>query len=528
MACDVDELDINPFFRALQAKFSDLYDQAQKKCYTICIPQSSTICESGINTDFAETHILKPSPYFKGELLTSHSQNPKSVTFEESGQYLTTGAGFASELRVKIISEELAYNKEYKQYRILILNQPLDPKFQKQTPAEGEEAGKRLHTALERVDQGVRLFSRNYMVLPDYLTDAASRLEDLCTDAVELCLRQADRKLASDLMWRDVLGAAVESYILGGVHEKVFEVVCTRFAEDDQYLVSKIQSQLQGISAKSLGIKSKFACPLPTAVAELKRLDDLTTPREQLYCLKSVIDNITAGITSHLARDNPPHLAALSQDEPCLTSDDLIPIMVSVIAQTSCPHLQSHVFYMENFVWASSAKDDLSYCLVTFKAAVQYILSTDFSHLPRKHVHKKQVSLDRQTSSGADRLSVTNGHRSHDRSPSPRYGYDSPCYTPSPRYSPVVTASAGSGSSTPAPSDRLDRQLSRISRALEQTSVGEGHGQKEQKVKSIFGAKYDVPVALEVAARSRTSPQLGDFLSSLQDDFMDQPFGKQA
>lgn len=446
--------------------------------------------------------------------------------------------------------------QDYKQYRIVILNQPLDPKFQQKGVENGHDRQKHtlrvslsecqafLHSypeftqALERVDQGVRLFNTNYMVLPDYLNDAASRLEDLCTDAVELCLKQVRQRLTADILWRDVLVAAIESYIMGGVHNKVFQALCSRYVKEDQSLVSKCQRQLRGVTAESLGITADFACPLPSAVTELSRLESLTTPREQLYCLKSVIDNITAGITAHLSRDKPPHLAVLSQDEPCLTSDDLIPIMVSIIAQANCPHLQSNVFYMESFVWASSAKDDLSYCLVTFKAAVQYILSTDFSHLPRKQAHKKQTSADRQASIGSDRLSVSNSHRTHDRSPSPRYSTDSPCYTPSPRYSPVTSTNAGfwgsgnSGSTTPMspamPGDRLDRQLSRISKALEQSSLRENDEQKEQKVKSIFGGHYDVPVALEAAAGARTSPVLGDFLASLQDDLIDQPFGKQA
>ena len=43
----------------------------------------------------------------------------------------------------------------------------------------------------------------------------------------------------------------------------------------------------------------------------------------------------------------------------CLTTDDLIPLLVTVIVQSRCGQIASNIFYLENFNWSGSCKDDL-------------------------------------------------------------------------------------------------------------------------------------------------------------------------
>lgn len=492
----------------------------------ICIPQTCTIQGTDINRDFVETHILKPSPYFKGQLITSHSTNSKILSLSEDGCSIATADGFQSRIEVKIICEELAYNKDYEQYRILIVDQPLDPKFQK-LPAEYVESmqitpqqcvaladcmkflqsSPDFSKALEKLDQGIKLFNSTYMVLPDYLQDAASRLAELSSETVEMFVRCAKQK-STNVLWKDTLISVMESYVMNAVHSKVIGVVTKRYSDDDRHIERKCREQLRDILPEALGIQHHFVCPLPNAIMNMNRLDELTTPREKLYCLKSVIDAVTLGIQTHFLHDIPHHLASTAE-KPCLTSDDLIPILVTVIGQSTCEHLQSDIVYTETFSWASSTKDmdDLSYCLVTFKAAIQYILTTDFSHLPQKLVNKKQTSAD-LLSSPFDQLSITNGSGRGDKS----------C----PGNSPTLAYQSVSALPT---SDRLERKRLRIAKVLKDLSPPDhGKEKKEQFLSSIFGAQY-ASATLESASGTQAPQDLGDFLSSLQDEF-DQPFGK--
>ena len=77
-------------------------------------------------------------------------------------------------------------------------------------------------------------------------------------------------------------------------------------------------------------------------------------------------------------------------------------------------------------------------------------------------------------SAAADRLTISNGRG--DR-------------TPSPRHSPTPLSSMATAGMTTPGNDRLERQMSRISKVLDERSQGQAKGQKEQKVKSIFGGR---------------------------------------
>lgn len=69
-------------------------------------------------------------------------------------------------------------------------------------------------------------------------------------------------------------------------------------------------------------------------------------------------------------------------------------LQVMVISQTSPSlHLMAHMYFIENFHWSTSTTDDLSYSLVTFKAATQYILDTDFTELSPKKQDTLNVSF---------------------------------------------------------------------------------------------------------------------------------------
>ena len=82
-----------------------------------------------------------------------------------------------------------------------------------------------------------------------------------------------------------------------------------------------------------------------------------------------------------------------------------------------------------------------------------------------------QVGQDKLSSSVAH-LSIYNGGGKGDKSPSP-------CVSPTP------FSSIGTGTATG--SDRVERQMSRITRALDETSRTQTREPKEQTVKSIFG-----------------------------------------
>ncbi|ESO82418.1 hypothetical protein LOTGIDRAFT_237017 [Lottia gigantea] len=536
MSYDMDELDINPFFRALQTTFSDLYEKAQEKCYLVCVPQKSNLVGASINQKLLESHILRPSPYFKGQYISQYNPDNQTVSIEDNGQIIHLLQGYKDKKTIRILSEELAYNKNYQPYKILIVEEPFEIRSTgaalsstKESPINDLLIPKSTFTeskcflqsitefskVLQEIDKAISDFNQHYMVLKDYLEDVADRIQFIVANLSEKCISCSKKKIHSDPRFKDVLYGAVESYFLGMVYNKVFSAICEKFSQEDRDLYNKC-FHLDNITPAQLDIPKQFSCPLPTAIFELSRLKDFHTPKEKLNTLKAVIDSITMEIEAHVNSTKQKidvFPLTSKSDTPCLTSDDLIPLLVTVIAGAKCTTLESDLYYMEYFLWNSTFKDmdDVSYCLVTFKAAVQYMQETDFNTLVQKsHKPVREPGVSELLSgmkispfdSPGDRLSTQSSRENK---------IDS--------YSDFLSTQ----------NIRKDKKPVKLSTLLSQDgkSHKEPQQQGERKIKSIFNEsvkRYSPNMMLE--NKSDDNP-LGDFLSGLQNDPFEQSFGKQ-
>ncbi|KAH9525727.1 hypothetical protein Btru_002215 [Bulinus truncatus] len=527
MASELDELEINPFYKSLQNNFVKKYEEAQDRCYLLCIPLTKTISSQVIDSDFVDTHIIRPSPYFKDQYLTTHSSNSKTLALSDDGLYISTIKGFSDVRNVRILGEELAYNKVYKQYKIIIMEEPLDSKFKKENSHDCEVSDKHLYTSkqtarecteflhsfsefkeiLQMLNQKIQNFRNHYMVLEDYLDDAASRLQDICTQTLVEMLSKLKPPLSSDIRLKDILAEAIESYLLNAVYDKVFMVISRQQQIQDRFLLTKCQ-KVNKIRPEQIGVRKEFSCPLPKAVVELANIGSLQTPREKIVCLKSTVDNITEGVSGFLQDfaqiPNPAGIEA-GNPEICITSDDLIPILVTVIAKAKCCHLSSDLFYVDHFMWTSADRDrdDLGFCLVSFKAAVQYMLETDFSLMDDCDEKALQTSLE-------DMTRATNLLESK------------------------IAQELTERSNTSVRRHRHEKQLNRITGLLEKTvedlKIHDRPDEKPKLIQSIFPELVSTTPSSRNTQRQQTidksPPQLGDFLKALQDDDFDQSFGK--
>lgn len=353
------------------------------------------------------------------------------------------------------------------------------------------------------MDENLKQFNANYMILKDYLSEVQHKLKSLCQQVTQDCLKCSQYAKQQDPKFRETLDYSVESYVMGTVHSKVFSVVKETCERDDKLLFTKCR-QLHNVTAEQLGVNKKIACPLPQAVVELATLDGLRTPLEKLFCLKSTIDNASQIIQNHLEENRVPPVSTAAEENYCLTSDDLIPILVTVIAQAQCRYFASNIHYIETFHWASEANDrgNLSYCLVTFKAAVEYMKNTSFDEMERQPRLKREISLE-------ELRRATNGPKAADLS-SPVNG------------SSVVQSGAS----------HYDRQLERISQMLKESNDELRKTKKKQSnhASSIFGESYErlQKPPEELPTRKQDQEDLGDFLTSLQNDMFGMNFGKQS
>ena len=156
-----EDIDANPFFVALKTALRALYDDAAVHQKTICVPHADSFNPKLINKDFAgtctvpalprlqhravlcaESHILTASPYFAGQYITT---NGKACEMEHGETWLRTGDGYTQTGRcVKILAENVFYNKDYKAYRVLLTDSALEgPQKRVIHPAALERPGER-------------------------------------------------------------------------------------------------------------------------------------------------------------------------------------------------------------------------------------------------------------------------------------------------------------------------------------------------------------------------------------------------
>ncbi|XP_019638416.1 PREDICTED: ankyrin repeat domain-containing protein 27-like [Branchiostoma belcheri] len=508
---DGDDLDFNPFFQALQTTFKQQYSIARHKCHLVCIPATDTLQGRTINQRFVETHILRTSPFFQGQYISTDKDGSKTIAVEEGN--IVTLEGFQDEAEVRILSEELAYNEDYKPYKILVIERPLDGTVQASASRARSQSmlgdAQRItyqenhqylfsfpecKKALVRLDRNITEFTNNYMIVTGYLDHAVQKLQGICQQATEDILKLCKRERQIDS-----IAQAVESYVVGSVHTKMWQAVCQQCQKEESLLQKKLE-ELRGVTGEQLGVKEAFCCPLPGAVVELATLDGLKTPLEKLSCLKRTLDSVNEEVNAHLRENQDP----TSDDLPCLVSDDLILLLVPVLVQARCLHLPSNVFYIENLQWSLSSKDDLGFSLVTFKASLEYMMSADFSQL-----RATMSPTQKNNEISIPELMQAAQHMTLQPGPGEWEG-----------------RGAGAEAESPGKMTSFDRKLESITRMMERSS--QELAAAPMPLKSITGetgdqqragGKRGEQVPDVIPLRKADKSGLGDFLSSLQDDF---------
>nr|CAD7199085.1 unnamed protein product [Timema douglasi] len=142
-------------------------------------------------------------------------------------------------------------------------------------------------------------------------------------------------------------------------------------------------------------------------VVELASLDTLTCPVDKLTCLHTVVDLIFAQIKAAIGDAHCTDDTFITEENhfPTMTTDDLIPLLITVIIQAKPIHAASNLFYVENFQWTLSPNDAVrqtnnlkklfSFSLVTFKAALQELLQLNPDHLrPRNEKVLHELGID--------------------------------------------------------------------------------------------------------------------------------------
>uniref|UniRef100_A0A3B4UVT6 Ankyrin repeat domain 27 n=1 Tax=Seriola dumerili TaxID=41447 RepID=A0A3B4UVT6_SERDU len=279
------------------------------------------------------------------------------------------GSGFPAPASVPILFEETFYNDQEQSYSILCISRPVEVE---PSPAENnppppyclksvEDVREFLGSHAQKLDKFVHGFCQAFKEQERKgLRHHIDSVNGLYTKCLQCLLRDSRLKLlAKQELQMTLLKQAVEMYVHHGIHDLIFNFVGTLEASQDAAF-NKTTRSLQELQQKDLGVKPEFSINLSRAKRELSQLNQKTSPLLKLLCLRRV--TVTATQT-------PRRTVSIE----AVSADDLLSVILYLLVKTEIPNWMANLSYIRNFCFSHSSKDELSYCLSTFEAAVEYI-----------------------------------------------------------------------------------------------------------------------------------------------------------
>ncbi|XP_078688617.1 ankyrin repeat domain-containing protein 27-like isoform X1 [Branchiostoma floridae x Branchiostoma belcheri] len=368
-----EDLGENVFFQNLRTKHAQLYEEAAFNRWMVCVPRQGTASRHQQNKEDFENHILRPVRDKDDVFLTA---NNKEV--QVKGNTITTVKGFKELRNVLVLFEETFYNSSDQSYRVLCLDQFLEGRTESvQEPLlvslqSLDDCTEYLwgrhgnHRTRRQVDQRVQHFIGSYHQLEGvslrHTMDAANTL---FVRAMQTALKDNNMgKIAKQsTIHMDNLKIAMETYVMHGVFNKVFNTISTFTASQDAAL-NKVTRNLADVQLRDLGVRKEFWQSVPRARRELHGLNRFCSPLEKLLCVKRAITAIT--------RPSPLHKR---KESVTMSSDDLLPILVYLVIKADIPNWLANLRYLHNFRFSRPANDAFGFYLASLEAAIEHVKS---------------------------------------------------------------------------------------------------------------------------------------------------------
>jgi len=383
-----DDIDGNPFFQALKTTFQKVYNDAAENQRTVVVPHSRSFELDMLDLGFIESHILTASPYFAGQYVTP---NGKCCEMDDGTSSLVTASGYTEQGRVaKIVSENVFYNKCYKAYRVLIADSALEGPQRRVKQEDQEElsdivplaersfqrllqflvsfAG--IELALQRIDMLVSNFNRTYEIVEGWEEQVGRHCEEMCHRAKDLVfgISSVNHYASGGAAHLEIVEEAVESYVMGGVHDKVFQEIAQAYGAQDRQLARMLVACT--ILPEEIGVRSDLCqLSIEPAVLVIAGLagSGVITPREKLAIIQKTTTLLTRLAESHLAKQGK------TSSDHALTTDDLLPLLCMTLIKAAPGTLVTHCLYLSHFNPSGTSTTELGFHLANFQAAVQFL-----------------------------------------------------------------------------------------------------------------------------------------------------------
>ncbi|XP_078364942.1 ankyrin repeat domain-containing protein 27-like isoform X2 [Oculina patagonica] len=361
----------NPFFKYMQTKQKQLYDEAASNRRTIIVPRQGTLPRGSFTLGHVENHVLQP---IEGKPSAFKTLNNKEV--QVSGEFIVTTEGFQDVKSVQILFEETFFNSNNQSFPVLCIDQPLEGGIGESlepavTSLESlqaccdflwNSAGSK--QSQKQIDNILILFNSTYEQLEGeslrHLMDAAHAIY---TRVMQAALKNTQlRKLAQhNSIYMDNVKLAIETYTMNELHDQLFKGISSIFGKEDA-LLNKTTRNLAEIQIKDLGVKEQLRTNLPRGKRALSFLNRYKTPLEKFHCLKK-----TVTIVTDRKMKTPDDTAE------AITVDDLLPALIFLIIKTDIPNWLANITYLHNFHFSKRGHNEFQFFLSSIEAAVEHI-----------------------------------------------------------------------------------------------------------------------------------------------------------
>ncbi|XP_039989970.1 ankyrin repeat domain-containing protein 27 isoform X2 [Xiphias gladius] len=351
----------NPFYLALEKQRPDLCSRVAELHGIVLVPCFGSLTVGNYSDSQFDSYVLQP--------VEDGYQTVDGKEVRIQDRQVLLGSGFPAPVSVSILFEETFYNDQEQSYSILCISRPVevDPSPDEPGPPPPyclksmEDVREFLGRHAQKLDKFIQGFCQAFKEQERKgLRHHIDSVNGLYTKCLQCLLRDSRLKLlAKQELQMTLLKQAVEMYVHHGVHDFIFNFVGTLEASQDAAF-NKTTRSLQELQQKDLGVKPELSINLSRAKRELSQLNQQTSPLLKLFCLRRV--TLTATQT-------PRRTVSIE----AVSADDLLSVILYLLVKTEIPNWMANLSYIRNFCFSHSSKDELSYCLSTFEAAVEYI-----------------------------------------------------------------------------------------------------------------------------------------------------------
>lgn len=314
---------------------------------------------------------------------------------------------------VNILAEEVGYNIYNKEYKIILIDQPLSISTNKPftvgnifaplSPANTMIQRKRLTKLLkppkplkshddcskylEYISQElttdlelkVKRLQSNYMILSSYLNDAASRIKKLTENYIpkyEMSIEDKNNTICESV--RQAIRLSVENYVVYLLHGKLMASIYNKHEKDDKILMKKFEDiRNSKMTICHLGAQKAFEDFIlnEEILRHIKRFCSLQSPLAIVTNLVKIFDSISEALNQSVKFKNVIGNEEDEHDVVSICSDDLIATLVFSLAHSRPTNLYSIGKYLDTFGWSSNEKDQAAYYTATFQIVIHYVFN---------------------------------------------------------------------------------------------------------------------------------------------------------